>query len=271
MRLEMMGAALIVENKKRTLVLADLHLGIEDELRQRGINIGSQTDKVLKRVVTCVRAAEPDAIVLLGDIKHAVPGVSYQDRTEVPRFLASLAEYAPVYVVKGNHDSHLEGLMPDETIASIEHEISLERTRGFIFDGVGYTHGHTWPSQELFSAEYIMIGHNHPMIRLVSGGAGYTKMMSVLIRAECSYNAVTQHYKDINTDRWNDPWVIIMPAFNEICGGVAFNSPDLKLKGPIASKLILRDTMEAYLLDGTYLGRVVDLDEKPHPENNEKQ
>ena len=90
MRLEMMGAALIVENKKRTLVLADLHLGIEDELRQRGINIGSQTDKVLKRVVTCVRAAEPDAIVLLGDIKHAVPGVSYQDRTEVPHFLASL-------------------------------------------------------------------------------------------------------------------------------------------------------------------------------------
>ena len=33
----MREAALIVENKKRTLVLADLHLGIEDELRQRGI------------------------------------------------------------------------------------------------------------------------------------------------------------------------------------------------------------------------------------------
>ena len=267
MRLEIREATLIVENKKRTLVLADLHLGIEDELRQRGINIGSQTNKILERVLTCVRATEPDAIVLLGDIKHAVPGVSYRNRTEVPLFLASLAEYAPVYVVKGNHDSHLEGLMPEEAIASVQlqHEVSLERTRGFIFDGVGYTHGHTWPLQELFSADYIMIGHNHPMIRLESRGTGYTKMMSVLIRAKCSYNAVTQYYsrdrdRDINIDCWNDPWVIIMPAFNEICGGVAFNSPDLKLMGPIASKLILKSTMEAYLLDGTYLGRVVDLD-----------
>lgn len=267
MRLEIREATLIVENKKRTLVLADLHLGIEDELRQRGINIGSQTNKILERILTCVRVTEPDVIVLLGDIKHAVPGVSYRNRTEVPLFLASLAEYAPVYVVKGNHDSHLEGLMPEEAIASVQlqHEVSLERTRGFIFDGVGYTHGHTWPLQELFSADYIMIGHNHPMIRLESRGTGYTKMMSVLIRAKCSYNAVTQYYsrdrdRDINIDCWNDPWVIIMPAFNEICGGVAFNSPDLKLMGPIASKLILKSTMEAYLLDGTYLGRVVDLD-----------
>ncbi len=250
-------AALVVENKLRTLVIADLHLGIEEELRQRGINIGSQTSKIMDRVQACIETTEPDAIVLLGDVKHAVPGVSYsyRDRVEVPLFLASLAEYAPVYVVRGNHDAQLEKLLPEEP--GLQHEIRMEETKGFILDGAGYIHGHTWPAPELFAAEYIMMGHNHPMVRLVSRGVGYARQMSVWIRAKCSYDAVLRYYRHM--DRWNDPWVIIMPAFNEICGGVAFNSPDLKPLGPIASKLILTGTMEAYLLDGTYLGRVTDL------------
>ncbi len=250
-------AALVVENRLRTLVVADLHMGIEAELRQRGINIGSQTERLMERILNCIKETAPDAIVLLGDIKHAVPGISFRDRREIPQFLATIAEYAPVHVVKGNHDSQLEGLLPDTSM----HTIQVERTRGFVFDGAGYVHGHTWPARELFSAEYIIIAHNHPMIRLMSRSTSYTKLMSVWIRARCDYDAVMRYYRDMERDKehWHDPWVIIMPAFNEICGGVAVNAPDSKLMGPIASKLILTHTMEAYLLDGTYIGRVMDL------------
>ncbi len=56
------------------------------------------------------------------------------------------------------------------------------------------------------------------------------------------------------------PWVIIMPAFNEICGGVTFNSSNKRLLGPIATKLLRLNDMKAYLLDGTYIGKVGDLD-----------
>ena len=33
--------AMVVENEFKTLVIADLHLGIEAELREKGVNIGS--------------------------------------------------------------------------------------------------------------------------------------------------------------------------------------------------------------------------------------
>jgi len=33
-------AAMVVENNIKTLVIADLHLGIEAVLRQKGVNIG---------------------------------------------------------------------------------------------------------------------------------------------------------------------------------------------------------------------------------------
>ena len=254
--------AMVVENEFKTLVIADLHLGIEAELREKGINIGSQTEKLLERAIKCVKAAEPDVIVLLGDVKHAVPKISWMDRKEVPFFLAGLAEYAPVYVVKGNHDGHLNRLLPEVTEPECkpEHEVSIKSTRGFLFDGVGYTHGHSWPVQDLFSAKYILIGHNHPRIRLVSKNSHYTSMKSAWVRAKCDYDAVKEHYPELRKSGWNDPWVIIMPAFNEICGGITFNAPTKRLLGPIASKLLRLEDMEVYLLDGTYIGKAGDLE-----------
>ena len=247
--------AMVVENEFKTLVIADLHLGIEAELREKGINIGSQTEKLLERVITCVKAAEPDVILLLGDVKHAVPRISWMDRKEVPFFLAGLAEYAPVYVVKGNHDGHLNRLLPKTTEPERkpEHEVCIKSTKGFLFDGVGYTHGHSWPLQDLFSAKYVLIGHNHPRIKLASSQLRYGSTRSVWIRAKCDYDAVKEHYTELRKSGWNDPWVIIMPAFNEICGGITFNAPTKRLLGPIASKLLRLEDMEVYLLDWTYI------------------
>jgi putative SbcD/Mre11-related phosphoesterase len=252
--------AMVVEHNYKTLVIADLHLGIEAEFRQKGINIGSQTKKILERAIKCVKAAEPDVIILLGDVKHTVPQILYSDRKEVPFFLARLAEYAPVYVVKGNHDGYIDRLLLEvsEPDWNPKHQIDVKTTKGFLFDNVGYTHGHSWPSQELFTAQYILIGHNHPRIRLVS--TQYTAMKTVWIRAHCDYEAVKEHYPEVKMS--TVPWVIIMPAFNELCGGVAFNNAKRELLGPIASKLLRFETMEAYLLDGTYLGKVSDMAEQ---------
>ena len=255
-------AALVVENEHKTLVIADLHLGIEAEFRQKGINIGSQTEKLLERALTCVKVAEPDVIILLGDVKHAVPQISFVDRKEVPFFLAELAAYAPIYVVKGNHDGYLNKLLPEPRASEQKHEISIKGAQGFLFDHVGYIHGHSWPSPELFAARYILIGHNHPRIRLVSSSSPYRSLKPVWIRAHFDYDAVKTRYPEVTMSDRNAPRVIIMPAFNELCGGVAFNAANKELLGPIASKLLRLESMEVYLLDGTYIGKVGDLAEK---------
>jgi len=255
-------AALVVENDHKTLVIADLHLGIEAEFRQKGINIGSQTEKLLERAINCVKVAEPDVIILLGDVKHAVPQISFVDRREVPFFLAELAAYAPIYVIKGNHDGYINKLLPDLRESEQKHEISIKSAQGFLFDHVGYIHGHSWPSPELFAAPYILIGHNHPRIRLVSSSSPYRILKPVWIRAHFDYDAVKMRYPEVKMSDRNAPRVIIMPAFNELCGGVAFNAANKELLGPIASKLLRLESMEVYLLDGTYIGKVGDLEEK---------
>jgi putative SbcD/Mre11-related phosphoesterase len=257
--------ALVVEHDRKALVLADLHLGIEVEFRQKGVNVGSQTEKLLAHAIRCVEVAEPDVIILLGDVKHIVPQLSYAERREVPHFLAQLAAYAPVCVVKGNHDGRLQNLLPAvvEPEWQLKHEIRIKSTTGFIFDTVGYAHGHSWPAQELFAARYLVIGHNHPRIRLRSSGSPYSSMKPVWVRARCDPGAINEHYPGLElAAEAQTPWVIIMPAFNELCGGVAVNSTKRELMGPVASKLLHEETMEAYLLDGTYLGKVPELTEE---------
>jgi putative SbcD/Mre11-related phosphoesterase len=253
--------AIVVENEHKALVIADLHLGIEAEFRQKGINIGSQTEKLLERAIKCVKAAEPDLIILLGDVKHSVPQILYTDRKEVPFFLARLAEFAPVYMVKGNHDGYIDKLLLEVTEPdwNPKHEIHIKTALGFLFDNVGYTHGHSWPSQELFTAPYILIGHNHPRIRLVSSVSRHSSMKPVWIRVQSDPEKVKERYPELKLNEENTPLVVIMPAFNELCGGVAFNATKRELLGPVASKLLRFETMEVYLLDGTYIGKVCDL------------
>lgn len=253
--------ALLVEFEHRALVLADLHLGIETEFRQKGINIGSQTEKLLEHAIRCVRAEKPDVIILLGDVKHTVPQISYTDRTEVPFFLAQLADYAPVYIVKGNHDGFLDRILMEVAAPdwNPKNEITVKTTKGFLFDHVGYAHGHSWPAQELLTAPYLVIGHNHPRIRLTSASSPYASMKPVWIRAQCDSDKLAESYPDLDVRTEHMPRVIIMPAFNELCGGVAFNNSSRELLGPVASKLLRPESMEVYLLDGTYVGKVCEL------------
>ena len=79
---------LLVEGKERVLVAADLHLGLEHELWLGGVSIPSQTEKILARLQGYVAEIKPDRLLLLGDLKHNVPKTSWQEKREIPGFLA---------------------------------------------------------------------------------------------------------------------------------------------------------------------------------------
>jgi len=148
-----------VENTIRTLVIADIHLGIEWELYHSGISIPSQVEKRTARIREYIKKVDPERIVLLGDIKHNVPRTSWQEKQEVPAFLEELAGFAPVDIMPGNHDGDIGELIPEN--------VTMHNMRGFVIDGVGYFHGHTWPDDALLCASQVVMSHNHPTIRLV--------------------------------------------------------------------------------------------------------
>ena len=242
--------ALVVQGDDKALVLADVHLGIEHDLYYSGINIPSQLAKRLERIDCYLRQVRPDRVILLGDVKHNVPRTSFQEEDEVPAFLAELAQHALVDIVPGNHDGGIERLVPRSP------DIRLHDARGAVIDGVSYFHGHTWPAPELLRQKHWVISHNHPTIKLTDV-VGHTMTRQAWIRARLDERAVAGNYK-ADEFSWADPELIIVPSFNELCGGIAFNeSFHDDLLGPLFSSHAVRlEEAEVYLLDGTYMGSI---------------
>lgn len=242
--------ALVVTNEVKSLVIADIHLGIEWDLYASGFSIPSRMQKGLDRILGYIRSIKPDRIILLGDVKHNVPQISWQERDELPYFLSILAEHSHVDILPGNHDAGIEFLLPDGK------DVQLHSSRGAVIDGVGYFHGHTWPAPELLKVEYMITAHNHPTIRFTDP-LGHTVVEPAWVRTRLKKEVLQAHYSSMDlNEEWKNPQVFIVPSFNELCGGVAFNeSLEDDLLGPIfSSGGVELDNAELYLLDGTKLG-----------------
>jgi putative SbcD/Mre11-related phosphoesterase len=233
---------LLVECNERVLVAADLHLGLEYELWLGGISIPSQTEKILTRLKRSLAEVKPDRLLLLGDLKHNVPRTSWQERKEIPRFLKALAQDVSVDIVPGNHDAGLADLAPQGT--------RVHLSSGIVIDGAGYFHGHTWPDRELLSAELLVAGHIHPAVRL-KDPLGISHNERAWARATLSPAAVERQYGTA----MSAPEMVIVPAFNDLCGGLPLNEICEDERGPILT-LADMDGARIFLLDGTDLGRL---------------
>lgn len=247
--------ALVVSNETKALVIADVHLGIEWDLYRSGFSIPSRMKYGLERIIRYIEQVSPDRIILLGDVKHNVPQISWQERDEIPYFLSVLSDHATVEIFPGNHDGGIEYLLPEGK------DINVHSVRGSVIEDVGYFHGHTWPDPALLKAQYIITAHNHPTIRLTDS-LGYAMVEQSWIRTRLNLPVLQEHFTSLELGKdngsWNDPELIIVPSFNELCGGVAFNeSMHDDLLGPLfSSKGVDIDNAEAYLLDGTQLGKL---------------
>jgi putative SbcD/Mre11-related phosphoesterase len=237
---------LLVEGKERILVAADLHLGLEYEMWLGGISIPSQTEKILKRLKSSLAEVKPDRLLLLGDVKHNVPKTSWQERREVPRFLKALAQDISVDIVPGNHDAGLADLAPQGT--------RVHPSSGLVIDGVGYFHGHTWPDRALLSTELLVAGHIHPAVRL-KDPLGCSCNRRAWARAALSPAVAERQYGPELRPGLAAPEMVIVPAFNDLCGGLPLNETNEDERGPI---LTLADMNNAriFLLDGTDLGKL---------------
>ncbi len=240
--------ALLIEGGDRVLVVCDLHLGLERELYQRGFSLPSQTGRMLERLKSLVDRWSPDVLVLLGDVKHNVPQISWQEKQEIPRFLGELAGLVRVEIVPGNHDGGLAGL------AGGISNLQVRSPRGFSLDGVvGYLHGHTWPAPELLECCQLVMAHTHPVLRftdLLGGSSSW----QVWVRARVKPGVLEDRFPGVEV---NVEKVTVMPAFNQLCGGTALNEGE-SLLGPLQGVVCLEEA-EVYLLDGLFLGRLGDL------------
>jgi metallophosphoesterase superfamily enzyme len=234
------GPALVIEGRLRLLIVADLHFGIEADLAAHGLHFKSRSSDRLERLLRIIDKADPDQLVILGDLKHSIPSLTRQEYYELPGILDAIRNRIPLKVFPGNHDIGIEHYLK---------KTEIQPKEGTILDGVGFLHGHTYPSPHL-SGHLIVVGHHHPLLSL-KDEIGCAIQVPAYLRA-----GVDAKRLGLALDQKNSflPRVLFMPAFNEIAGYDILQI----IKNPISplSRFMKKEEAEIILADGTYIGPV---------------
>ncbi|MEM7818704.1 MAG: metallophosphoesterase [Candidatus Aenigmatarchaeota archaeon] len=232
--------------KEKVLVIADLHLGLEHELFKSGIIIPSQAEKFKNMIDFLLEKTKVKTLLILGDIKHKVPGISFREIKEIPKLFFHLIKKVKVICVRGNHDDNISSILPKE--------VKVYSSKGLRLGKYGFFHGHAWPSKNLMLCDYLFMGHVHPYVEF-KDSLGYRSIEQVWVKGELNKKLVKEKY---NLEKVGKLEIIIFPTFNKLLGGIAINKiADKELIGPIlANNFLDVKECEAYLLDGTYLGKI---------------
>ncbi|MEM2865237.1 MAG: hypothetical protein QW569_05365 [Candidatus Bathyarchaeia archaeon] len=246
-----------MEGERRTLVIADLHIGWEVSLSQQGIHIPSQVGRLTSKVLRAVELSGAEELLILGDVKHTVAKAELEEWRDVPLFFEeALTMVESISIIPGNHDGNLEGLLPAD--------VKLLPSTGTSMDGVALFHGHSLPSPKILKGcSRLVMGHMHPVVAL-RDKMGFKTLQQVWVRTRCEteklLGILRRRYRSLD-DLKLDEWIscTILPSFNDLLGGRAVNSEggDGEYMGPLMrSGAVNLDESEAFLLDGTYLGKI---------------
>lgn len=157
------GPGLWIE-KDKALIIADLHLGIEEMFNKQGnllprFNFAQIKKHLLQQVFAGVK---PKLIIINGDLKHEFGTVSEQEWSEVIDMLRFLqSKCSKLVLIRGNHDTILGPVANWENLKVEKEGILLEKSNVFV------THGHQIPKSDAFKkAKTVVIGHEHPAITI---------------------------------------------------------------------------------------------------------
>jgi hypothetical protein len=146
------------------LVIADLHLGIEEMYNRQGVLLPrfnfSEIKKALEERI--FPHVQPETIIINGDLKHEFGGISEQEWREVTEILELLEKRCQkILLIQGNHDKILGPIAGRKNIAVEKEGVLLEGSLAFV------THGERVPQSPAFKkAKTVIIGHEHPAISL---------------------------------------------------------------------------------------------------------
>lgn len=223
--------ALLLEG--RALLVADLHIGVEYELEKKGIRIPSQWKDMVEEILSIKEESGADVLIINGDLKHSIPSERWEFRDLRLFFREIRHAFDEIHFVKGNHDGGIQYQLPSW--------VYMHPGAGFVFSDAGIFHGHAWPSEEVMNSEVLIMAHMHPALSFTDS-IGNSQTEPCWIKG-----------------RYAGKELIVMPAMNRFYGGAPVN--DRKFLGPVLKSADFdAENAEIYLLDGTYMGKIGEMD-----------
>jgi metallophosphoesterase superfamily enzyme len=209
--------------------------------------------------------------MFLGDIKHTTAKLHTREWQDIPDFFEVLQkEVAVIEIVPGNHDGNITSLLP--------RNVKVFPHSGLTIGDVGLFHGHAWPNPNLLQCRNLITAHTHPTV-VFRDPLGFQIREQVWVKANCNSQKLAKNLlKHLNIKVKGDlatllkekfnlkleaTQLLIMPSFNNFLGGqpinrkIGKNNKSKRFIGPILryGNVDLKSA-EAYLLDGTFLGKL---------------
>lgn len=225
---------------KDALIVGDTHFGIERKMKSRGIHYKFFSLKIAEKLIDLIKEKKAKKLIILGDVKEEIGTMDETTHDALER----LSEHAKLILVKGNHDGGLE--FPGAEIVD---------SAGFVYKKIGLSHGHAWPAEELFSADYIINAHQHPLI-LFRDKLGKSHTEPAWLFAPSEHENIAANYENFN----RNIQLVIIPAFNPLVGAV-INRKGEKHLGPLLNNNLFKlEQSKVFRLDGTLLGKLGDIE-----------
>ena len=172
---------------KDYLIFSDIHLGYEESLNKKGIMLPRlQFEDLVGKLKKILGDNSSRKVILNGDIKHDF-GKLFDTEWRYALKLIDLAK-DPI-IILGNHDKNLLQVLDKRYIKPVS---------SFKIDDILVMHGDKIPDKEqLKGIKTIIIGHEHPSIKIKSGPR-------------------TEKFKCFLKGRWQKFNLIVMPSFGSI-------------------------------------------------------
>lgn len=214
----------------KAAIIADLHLGMEHALYERGMRGADISEKLIEKTMLLLEKTGKKELIINGDLKEKVVGIPFEAR----EFIAEISTRAKIILVKGNHDGGMERVPGIEVVEA----------EGFAYRGLGIFHGHAWPSDEVMGCGKILMGHNHPAVKTISG------WKPVWVKCTGENKKIRENYPECRGKKE----LVLMPSFNPLIGT---NIDGMGGLGPLLKNNLFKiDGAIAYTLGGTKIRRI---------------
>jgi len=157
----------------RALVVADIHLGFEEEMAQRGVFLPrAQLKRAIDVIERCLGIVDAERLIIAGDLKHLFSKLGRRERRDVVDFLEYVRKrFREILLVRGNHDTFVYVKLRDYGVELVD--------KLWLRD-ILVVHGH----RELDSKDsprVVIMGHEHPSIPLRDPLGPITKVPCFLV------------------------------------------------------------------------------------------
>ncbi|MEA3514997.1 MAG: metallophosphoesterase [Nanoarchaeota archaeon] len=186
-----------------TLVICDLHIGVEEAMAKQGMLLPKFNFKdLIKRMEEIFLLSDVkrfERIIINGDLKHEFGSISDEEWRHSLKFIDFMSRHADeVILIKGNHD---------KILGPIAGKRNLHVVDEYMINDILILHGDKLPAS-MKGIKTIIIGHEHPAITITEG-------------------AKSEKFKCYLVGKYKGKDLIVQPSMKLISEGVDVRCGDL--------------------------------------------